>query len=156
MFTIMYLHPGCQPDLTMMYAGTKQAVVKFAEVTKVCLPNVTHTHTHACIIVPFLAHKLGLSAAETKHYHARTDTPLYEPEIYTIIKYEIQKMQLIILPKTVFNQFFPIQNGLCNSCRNKCVRGEKCITLYFTKIYSPTKICTRILSNIFSHKWHPT
>ena len=31
------LHPGCQPDLTMMYAGTKQAVVKFAEVTKVCL-----------------------------------------------------------------------------------------------------------------------
>ena len=47
MFTIMYLHPGCQPDLTMMYAGTKQAVVKFAEVTKVCLPNVTHTHTHA-------------------------------------------------------------------------------------------------------------
>ena len=116
----------------------------------------THTHTHACIIVPFLAHNLGLSAAETKHYHARTDTPLYEPEIYTIIKYEIQKMQLIILPKTVFNQFFPIQNGLCNSCRNKCVRGEKCITLHFTKIYSPTKICTRILSNIFSHKWHPT
>ncbi|KAK7103440.1 glia maturation factor gamma-like [Littorina saxatilis] len=27
--------PGCQPDLTMMYAGTKTALVKFAEITKV-------------------------------------------------------------------------------------------------------------------------
>ena len=59
-------------------------------------------------------------------------------------------MQLIILHKTVFNQFFPIQNGLCNSWRNKCVRGEKFITVHFTRIYSPTKIYTRILNNIFT------